>query len=112
MQSALESRVFNCFANSELDVFIEVHLDDLHALDRDQRWTWSKPTSHRTSFFKIWTVHEVGMRYEHVNHERVLHNSRTEVVLNPNTNELLGACRTCHLIAVTCNSRRTVVQRR
>ena len=30
------------FANYELDVFIEV-------LDRDLRWTWSKPTSHRKS---------------------------------------------------------------
>ena len=33
--------------------------------------------------FKIWTLHEVGVRYEHLERERVLHNDRTEIVPNP-----------------------------
>ena len=33
--------------------------------------------------FKVWTVNEVGTRYEHSKGERVLHNDRTEIVPNP-----------------------------
>ena len=32
--------------------------------------------------FKIWTMNEVGVRYEHLERERVLHNDRTEIVPN------------------------------
>ena len=49
------------------------------ALDRDLRWTWSKPTSHR----KFVAVYEVGMKYEHLKRERVLHKKRTEITPNP-----------------------------
>ena len=51
-----------------------VHMDDLHgtgptpALDLVQ-----------TNLSKIWTVYEVGMRYEHLKRERVLHNDKTEI---------------------------------
>ena len=53
------------------------------ALDRDPRWTWSKPTSHRKIRFPIWTVYEVGMTCEHLKRERVLHCDRTEITPNP-----------------------------
>ena len=33
--------------------------------------------------FKIWTVYEEGMRYEHFKRERVLHNDMIEIVPNP-----------------------------
>ena len=33
--------------------------------------------------FKIWTLHEVGVRYERLERERELHNDRTEIVPNP-----------------------------
>ena len=33
--------------------------------------------------FKVWTLNEVGVRYEHLERERVLHNDRTESVPNP-----------------------------
>ena len=66
------------FANYELDVFSEVHTDDHHgtglgpALDLDQA-----SLSQRIRI-KIWTVNEVGMRYEHLKRERVLYNDKTE----------------------------------
>ena len=51
------------FANCELDVFIEVHMDDLHGTrPRLALEQMSKQTSHRKSVFKIWTVNEVGTR--------------------------------------------------
>ena len=53
------------------------------ALDRDRRWICSEPVSSQTLRFKILTVNEVGMRYEQVERERVLHNDRTEFVPNP-----------------------------
>ena len=33
--------------------------------------------------FKIWTVYEVGMKYEHLKRERVLHDDKTEITPNP-----------------------------
>ena len=62
------------FANYELDVFIELHMDDLQgtgprpALDLVQANISQKIRS------KMWTVNEVGMRYRRVKRERVLHN--------------------------------------
>ena len=63
-------------------MFIEVHLDDFHgtgprlALDLGQA---NFPQQIRS---KIWTVNEVGMRYEHVKRRHVLHNDSTETVPN------------------------------
>ena len=71
------------FANCELDVLIEVHMEDLqgtgprHALDLVQT---NLPQKIR---FKIWTVYEVDTKYEHLKRERVLHNDRTEITPNP-----------------------------
>ena len=41
-------------------------MDDLHG-------TWPKPTPSN-----IWTVNEIGTRYEHLQRERVLYNDRTK----------------------------------
>ena len=35
--------------------------------------------------FEIWTENEVGMRYEHLNRERLMHSDRIEIVANPAT---------------------------
>ena len=50
-------------------------------LDRDRRWTWSKTILSQTFRFKIWTVFEVALRYEHLKRKRVFHDDRTENVL-------------------------------
>ena len=68
------------FLNSALDGYTEVHIDDLHgtgpkpAIDTDLS---------RMIRFKVWTVNEVGMEYEHLKRERVLHNDRTEIAPYP-----------------------------
>ena len=58
-------------------------MDDLHgtgprpALDLVQSNLSQKIRS------QIWTVYDVGMRYEHLKRERLLHNDRTEVTPKP-----------------------------
>ena len=53
------------------------------AFDRDPRRIWIKPISFQKIRFKIWTVHEDGMRYEPFKRERVLHDDMIEIVPNP-----------------------------
>ena len=63
----------------ETDGVIEVPLDDgpRPALDLFQ----TNPS--QKIRFQIWTVHDVGMNYEHLMRERVLHNDKTEITPNP-----------------------------
>ena len=69
------------FANYELDVFIEVHIKNLHhtkprvALDLVQTNLSQKIRP------KIWTVFKVG-RYGHFRRDRVLRKDRTEITPN------------------------------
>ena len=143
------------FANYELDVFIEVHMDDLHGTGPGPALDLVQANLALKIRFKSWTMNEVGMKYAHFMRERVLYNDRTEIVPNAKylrvvlrsmeltnckpaptpsvavsvkqkpdddaglnmqqcklTVELLGACSTCHMVVVTCNSRRMVAQRR
>ena len=68
-------------ANYELEVFIEVHMDDL--IDTTETCAGLGPNQPFTEIrFKIWTVYEMGMRYEHLKRERVLHGDTTEIVPN------------------------------
>ena len=69
-------------ANYELDVFIEVHMGDLHGSGPRLALDLVQTNLSQTIRFKIWTVNEVGMRYEHLKCERVLYNDRTEIVLD------------------------------
>ena len=57
------------FANSELDVFIEVHKDDLHGTGARLALDFVQTNLSQKILFKIWTVNEVGMRYEHLKRE-------------------------------------------
>ena len=53
------------------------------APDRDPRWTWFKPISHRESDSKSRQCAGWVMKYEHPWRERVLHNDKTEITPNP-----------------------------
>ena len=53
------------------------------ALDPDWRWIWFGFNFSQTIRFKVRTVYEMGMRYEHLKRERVLHEDRTEIVPKP-----------------------------
>ena len=48
-------------------------MDDLHA---------TGPGPAQKIRFKIWTVYEEGVRYEHLKRERVLHNDKTQITPN------------------------------
>ena len=68
------------FLNYALDVSVEVHMDDLHGLGPKLaldlvRFNLSQPIR-----FKVRTVYEMGMRYEHLKRERVLHEDRTDIL--------------------------------
>ena len=52
------------------------------ALDRHRHWSRSKRTSSQKIRLFIWTVNEVGTRYEHLKRRRVLYNDRPEIVPN------------------------------
>ena len=70
------------FANVEVAFFIEVHMDDLHGIRQRPTLDLVQTNFSQKDHFKIWTVYEVGMRYEHVKCERVLHDDRTYIVPN------------------------------
>ena len=70
------------FANVELAFFIEVHMDDLHGIRQRPTLDLIQTNFSQKDHFKIWTVYEVRMRYEHVKCERVLHDDRTYIVPN------------------------------
>ena len=48
------------------------------ALDPKRPHIWSEPNFSQTIRFEVWTVYEMGMRYEHL-----LHEDRTDIVPNP-----------------------------
>ena len=50
------------FANDELDVFIEVHMDDLHGIGPRPALDLVQTNLSQKIRFKIWTVNEVGMK--------------------------------------------------
>ena len=52
-------------------------------LDRERRLDVVQTNLSQRIRFEIWTENEVGMRYEHLNRERLLHNDRIEIVANP-----------------------------
>ena len=89
-RNALKSRVFDrCdaarqfFANYELNVFTEEHMDDLHGTGPRPALDLVRTNLSQNIRFKIWTLNEVGMVYERLERERLLHNDRTEIVPNP-----------------------------
>ena len=69
-------------SNYELDVFIEVHMDDLHGTGPRPALEQIQAKLSPKILFKIWTVNEVGTRYEHLMRDRLLHNERTEIMAN------------------------------
>ena len=71
------------FVNYALDVSIEVHMDDLHGTGPKQALDVVRTNVSQTIRFKVWTVYEVGLSYEHHKRERVLHEDRTEIVPHP-----------------------------
>ena len=70
------------FVNYALDVSIEVHIDDLHDTGPKPVLDLVRTNLSQTIRFKVWTVYEMGMRYENLKRERVLHEDRTEIVPN------------------------------
>ena len=70
------------FANYELDVFIQVHKDDLHGTGPRLALEQIQANFSQRIPCNIWTVTEVGTRYEHLERERVLDNHRTELLPN------------------------------
>ena len=89
MAERLEEQSFDrcdapqCFANYELDVCSEVHMDDLHGTGPRFALDLVQTNLSQKIRFKIWTVYEVGMKYEHLKRERVLHNDKTETTHKP-----------------------------
>ena len=71
------------FANYELDVSIEVHMDELHGIGPRLAVDLVHTNLSHKIRFTIWTVYEVDMKYEHFQRERVLHNDKTEITPNP-----------------------------
>ena len=68
MTARLEEQSFDrcdaapqCFANCELDVFIEVRMDDVHGTRLRTALDLVQTNVSQKIRFKIWTVHEVGM---------------------------------------------------
>ena len=55
------------FANCELDVFIEVHMDDLHGTGPRPALDLIQTNFSQKILVKIWTVNEVGVRTSSVN---------------------------------------------
>ena len=72
------------FAKYELDVFIEVHMADLQGTGPRLALDLVQTNLSQEIRFKIWTVHDMGRKYEHLKRERVLHNDKTEITPNPN----------------------------
>ena len=68
--------------NYALDVSIEVHTDDLHGTGPKPALDLVRTNLSQTIRFKVRTVYDMGMRYEHLKRERVLHEDRTEIVPN------------------------------
>ena len=60
---------WDTLANCELDVFNEVHMDDLHASRPRPALDLIQTNLSQKIQFKIWTVYEVGMKYEHLKRE-------------------------------------------
>ena len=65
------------FANYDLHVFIKGHMDDLRGTGPRPALELVQTNLSQTIRFKIWTVYEVGMKYENLKRERVLHNKIT-----------------------------------
>ena len=57
-------------------------MDDLHGIRQRPTLDLVQTNFSQKDHFKIWTVYEVGMSYEHVKCERVLHDDRTYIVPN------------------------------
>ena len=71
------------FAYYELDFSFEVHVYDLHGTGPRLALDLVQTNFSQKICFKIWTLNEVGVRYERLERERVLHNDRIELVPNP-----------------------------
>ena len=67
----------------ELIFFIEVHMDDLHGTGPRLELDLVQSNLSQNIRFKIWTVFAMGMKYEQLKRERVLHNEKTEIAPNP-----------------------------
>ena len=71
------------FLNYALHVSIGVHMDDLHGTGPKTALDLGRINLSQTILFKVRTVYDIGMRYEHLKRKRVLHEDRTEIVPNP-----------------------------
>ena len=63
-------------ANYELDVFIEVHMGDLHGTGPRRALEQIRANLSQEIRYKFRTVNEVGTRYQHLKRERVLHDDK------------------------------------
>ena len=61
------------FANYDLDVVIEVHMGELHGTGPRPALDLVQTNLSQKIRFKVRTMYEVGMKYEHFKRERVLH---------------------------------------
>ena len=64
------------FVNYALDVSMWVHVDDLRGTGPKPPLDLVRANISQTIRFKVWTVYEMGTRYEHLKRERVLHEDR------------------------------------
>ena len=70
------------FVNYALDVSIRVHMDDLHGTGPKPALDMVRINLSQTIRFTVRKVYEMGMRYEHLKRDRMLHEDRTEIVPN------------------------------
>ena len=71
------------FVDYAQDISVEVHMDDVHGFGPRLVLDLVRLNFSQTIRFKVRTVYETGMRYEHLKRERVLHGDRTEIVPSP-----------------------------
>ena len=69
--------------NYALHVSTVVHVHDLHGTGPKPARDLVQTNLSQTFRFKVSTVYVVGMRYEHLMRERVLHDDSADIVPNP-----------------------------
>ncbi len=71
------------FMDYDRDIFLEVHMDDLHGAGTEWALASLKEELDKVVQFKVWTVHGPGSTYEHLTCTRTLHHGFTETERKP-----------------------------
>ena len=74
-----------------------MHMDDLHGTGPKPALDLVQTNFSQKVRFKVWTVYEIGIRYEHLKRKRVLHNDRTEVAPKPKYLRILIFTMSCSI---------------